>query len=93
MDNVNSSVWLEISRKGKKSLLLGAIYREHSIIRQPGNNQSSNPAQQNNRWKVFLNQWKKAGSQNDTFVIGDTNLDHLTWDNPSQLNRIMTEEN
>ena len=92
MDTETSSIWVEIARKGKKSLMLGAIYREHSIIRQQGSNSSAEPVQQNQRWRKFLKQWKKVGEQHDTYVIGDTNLDYITWQNPTQVNKIMTEE-
>ena len=44
------SIWLEIQRKGKKKLLIAALYREHSILRLPTPNNSSDIQQQNHRW-------------------------------------------
>ena len=66
MDTETASVWLEVEIKGKNNLMIGAIYREHSLIRQIGKNMTSDPALQQQRWKVFLKQWKKVESQHDT---------------------------
>ena len=39
---------------------------------------------QEERWKLFINQWIKADGQADTIVIGDTNVDKIKWDTPDQ---------
>ena len=62
------------------------------MIGIPEPNMSANPPQQLVRWKNFLKQWQKAGRTHETIVIGDTNLDHLRWDQPSQRCKYMVEE-
>ena len=46
MDNRVSSIWIKIGGKGKQSLLIGGMYREHFNIRQGWPNNSRDPAQQ-----------------------------------------------
>ena len=77
-----SSIWLRIGGKGRKALTLGGVYREHSLVRQPEPNNSSDTVQQERRWKIFVNQWKAASSAGQCIVIGDINLDLGKWDTP-----------
>ena len=83
-----SSLWYKISSKGCKTLYLGGIYREHSILQQ--NQPTDTEALQNDRWKTFINQWSQANMLGDCIVLGDTNLDHLKWARPDPINIAMT---
>ena len=91
MDDSSTCVWLEFARKGKRNLLLGAIYRELKTgIPKPNN--TGDVGQQISRWRQILRQWSKVGRRNGTYVIEDTNLDFHSWDNPSQICRQMVED-
>ena len=84
MDEHISSIWFRVASRGIKTLHIGAIYRVHSILDQPEVTDSEQ--QQTNRWRLFIEQWQKAGRQADCIVVGDTNLDHLKWACPDQIN-------
>ena len=84
MDDKISSVWMKISGRGVKTLHIGAIYREHTILQQPIPTDSETC--QLERWKHFIRQWKKANQSADCIILGDTNLDHLKWGSPDQIN-------
>ena len=82
MDPHIASIWLKISAKGNKIIHLGAVYRQHMWIKQSLPNNTKHPAQQYARWKDFITQWIAASRGAETFVIGDTNLDHNKWVQP-----------
>ena len=82
MDTHIASIWLKISAKGNKIIHLSAIYRQHMWIKQPLPNNTKHPAQQYARWKDFITQWIASSRGAETFVIGDTNLDHNKWAQP-----------
>ena len=92
MDENITSIWIEIPRRGEKKLLLGAVYREQSITGIPKPNNSDEINQQIRRWKHLLQQWSRVGVSNDTYVVGDTNLDFHRWHNPRQACRQMVED-
>ena len=71
MNNDIASIWLKLSCKGKKTVNLGAIYREHQHIRQVEPNVSGSIFEQNKRWIKFTDQWAAASAKGDTIVIGD----------------------
>ena len=78
MEDTISSIWIKTGGKGRKSLLIGGIYRDHSHIRQSmAVNNSSDIEQQNLRWKRFVGQWKSASRS-------DTNVDTLKINDPDQ---------
>ena len=83
-----SSIWYKISSRGCRTLYLGGVYREHSVLHQTEITDSE--AQQITRWKIFINQWTTANRLGDCIIIGDTNLDHLKWANPDPVNTVMT---
>ena len=83
-----SSIWFKISSRGCKTLYLGGIYREHSILQQ--DTVTDSEPQQISRWKFFIDQWTKANRLGDCVIMGDTNLDHLKWGIPDPINTIMT---
>ena len=62
---------MKISSKGEKNVIMGAIYREHCLIRQPDPNNTGH-----------ISQWVAASARADTIVIGDINLDINKWENP-----------
>ena len=92
MNDTVASIWMKISLKGKKTIHLGGIYREHCWIKQPDpDNNSGHILEQQARWNTFISQWEAASRRADTFVIGDTNLDYNKWDNPDANHDSMTE--
>ena len=96
MDQLVSAIWIKISVKGNKPVLLGAIYREHQQIFQPQPNDSHLPARQKERWYTFVDSWKKAAFKSEVIVLGDTNLDYVKWADPDQghfnmVNRVKEE--
>ena len=91
MDEVSSTVWLKIRRKGKRNLILGSIYREHQLLRQDNNNDTKSENSQISRWNRILNQWTRASKMGDTHVIGDLNLDKMRWLDPPQHQKTMIE--
>ena len=83
MDTTVAAVWVRLASKGRKAVKIGFIYREHQFIWQdvPGN--SVSPQQQQDRWNLFIEKWKLAAARNsDVIVLGDLNLDYLTWAQP-----------
>ena len=90
MNDSIASIFLKLSCKGRKSVNLGAIYREHRYIRQEEPNLSGSIAEQNKRWNIFTDQWIAASSRSDTIFIGDLNLDLNKWSDPDQDHLYMT---
>ena len=84
-----SNIWLKTVSRGNKGIIIGGIYREHSLL---GIDNSSIPSEQLSRWKATLAQWKKAGRLGQCITIGDMNLDMSRWHNPEQAHIDMTEE-
>ena len=82
MNNTVAIIWLKISSRGRKTIHLGAIYREHKCIKQPEPNITGNIVEQEAGWEAFIYQWEAASVRADTIVIGDTNLDYNKWNNP-----------
>ena len=91
MDKEVSSIWIKIGSRGNKSLRLGGIYREHTLIRQPEPNHSNDQGQQERRWKKFISQWRAAGNSGPCVIIGDVNLDMLKWNAPENGQNNMIE--
>ena len=79
-----ATIWCKIPRKGRKTLKLGAIYREHQILGKP-----ETEGEQDKRWDKIIAQWKKASIGAEVVTIGDTNLDKLKWQTPEQANQGM----
>ena len=82
MDIRTSSIWIKLTKRGQKKIILGAIYREHSLLRQSDGGRSVEEVEQIARWRLTIKQWQEATKEEDAIVIGDMNLDFLTWDNP-----------
>ena len=78
MDEEITSIWLRVGGKGRKSVMIGGVYREHTIIGPWAPPNSSIPREQRRRWKQFLSQWKRAALRTSSCVVtGDTGT-HLT---------------
>ena len=92
MEEDFSSIWIKVGGRGRTSLLIGGVYRDHSFIRQETPNDSKDPAKQEQRWSKFIDQWVSASdSGNEVLVIGDTNVDTLKLNNPDPGMENMTE--
>ena len=68
MEDDTTSIWMEFTRSGKKKLMIGAIYREHTVTGIPTPNNTSDIPQQIIRWKKILKQWSKVGSTLSSIV-------------------------
>ena len=73
---------MKISSKGRKTIHLGEVYHEHQWIKQLEPNMSGEISEQEDRWNQFVCQLEAESVRADTIVIGDTNFDFSTWDNP-----------
>ena len=91
MDPRVSSIWVKMGGRGVKKLIIGGIYREHTLLKQQDPNNSAAPAEQEARWSLFINQWLRANTMGPCIIIGDTNLDLTKWDTPDQINAKMVE--
>ena len=65
MEDDLATFWLKIGGKGTKGVVVGGIYREHTLLGQPD---SVDIRKQEQRWKRILRQWKMV-SQNQSCVI------------------------
>ena len=79
-----AAIWIQIGRQGRKPLKIAGIYREHTLLCQPGRgNVSNDPNLQLDRWNQMLTGWIAAAAGDaNCIIIGDLNLDYLTWNNP-----------
>ena len=91
MDSVTASIWLSLPRRGKKKVMIGAIYREQHLLRVGTPNNTDNPNDQEARWRVVLDQWARASRGTESYIIGDLNLDYLKWDDPDARQKKMVE--
>ena len=92
MEQDLATIWIRIRRQGKKSLIIGAIYREqHQLLQSIKPSQGENERLQIQRWSRITDQWVKAARLGETYVIGDMNLDHLRWYNPPRGHQEMVE--
>ena len=92
MSDKFSSVWLEVGLPRKRKFLICNVYREWQYLAQ-GDTDSASPEAQLTRWKIFVDQWERAMSENkEIHVTGDMNIDFLKWDRPAQpTNSTQTE--
>ena len=74
-----ASIWISSGGKGRKSTLIGGVYREFTLLHEGAPDNSGNMTAQKSRWKSFINQWKQAANVDSCWVIGDLNLDALKW--------------
>ena len=85
-------IWIKIPQKSKKPLIIGCVYREHQLMHEPNLNETSQEIFQVRRWRAVLRQWEAASLLGETFIIGDTILDNLKWNNPDQGVSTMVED-
>ena len=74
MDDIVSSIWIKISNRGAKGLLVCGVYREHQYLNQQ-TDWSLQPSEQSKRWAQFLRQVENARITAACYLIGDFNLD------------------
>ena len=88
--NLISSIWIEISLKGGKKILLSGAYRQWRLPVELDPSKISNKKQnQMERLDILLNQWTKACSEGkDVFVAIDDNID-CNISNNSPNNKIL----
>ena len=94
MDDIFSSIWIKIARRGIKGLLVCGLYREHQYLNQDSD-WSLHPTEQSRRWSQFLRQVETARISSICHIIGDVNLDYKKWTVPdhSQLQMITETKN
>ena len=84
MNDIFSSIWLELGLPRKKKILVCNLYRDWQYLDQDSD-ESLSTAAQLTRWLSFLDQWEAAMAEDkEIHVMGDTNLDFLKWEDPSQ---------
>ena len=86
-----ASIWLRWGGNGQRSIIVGGIYREHTLLGQDDPSTSSSPIEQRNRWNNYISQWKAAGRIGQCIIIRDLNLDIQKWHMPDQAVAEMTE--
>ena len=85
-----SSIWVSMGVRGRKPLVVGGLYREHTLLRQGVLDTSNSPHLQLARWNAQLEGWKAAAEGNPNCVaIGDMNLDFMNWNLPNQNIRMI----
>ena len=92
MDPIVAAIWMKITSKGRRSLNLGFVYREHQYIWEQNPTNSVAPVQQQMRWNMFVENWKNIARNADVALLGDLNLDHLTWDQPDHSHTRMIDK-
>ena len=75
-----STIWLQLSHPGRKSVLIQAAYRQFQRLGQQG---SETPKCQEKRWDLILRKWESAMTEGKEIIsLGDFNLNTLRWDIP-----------
>ena len=95
-DDDLASIWIDIIRRGARKTTFGFVYREHKLLLQEEGHVTGSCQQQERRWTSFIRQWVKACQGADVIILGDTNLDHLRWDQPefhqvNMVNQVKTQ--
>ena len=91
MDEDSASIWLELSCNGGRKLLAGQVYREFQVLGQPRLDSASQQSQLN-RWNSLVDNWRKAGKERDTVLLGDLNLDFQKWGRETGLRAKLISE-
>ena len=77
-----SALWLKTGTRGRRPMIIGAMYREFRYIHQKIQTESGTDREQMQRWNQMIEKWKIAARMGDVTVIGDINLDFARWGNP-----------
>ena len=85
MDEDTATIWLRVGT-GKKSVLIGGIYREHTLLGTDYRiaTRMEHLQEQERRWSKILNRWRNVSRSSRCFVFGDINLDFKRWNSPEQ---------
>ena len=83
MSNNIPEIWVKVSTRGRKPIVVGGVYREFHHLLQPPPNTSDDWGQQITRWKKTLENWKKAAKNTKCVVFGDCNIDYKKWNDPN----------
>ncbi len=77
MSKDQTSVWLDLVLQNNRKLCIGQFYREFS--RMEGNGNQTSIHDQHRQWDEFLATWVRAARGGETVVLGDFNIDFVTW--------------
>ena len=75
-------IWVKITSRGRKPLVIGGVYREFHHLLQPAPNNTDEWTKQVDRWRRTVASWRKASKDTRTVLIGDLNIDYLRWQDP-----------
>ena len=92
MEDDLATIWLKIRRRGGKCITIGGIYREHRLLLQGYPNTTGDDNCQNTRWSRIIKQWINASKDGQCIIIGDLNLDQLTWGDPEWRHQQMVQQ-
>ena len=92
MDTTVAAIWIKICSRGRKSVTVGFVYREHQFIWQDQPNDSSTLQNQILRWNMFVEKWKQAARGADVILLGDLNLDYVKWAQPDNAHVKMVDK-
>ena len=85
MNDIFSSIWLEVGLPRQKKILICNLYREWQYLGQDSMVSLSTEAHLG-RWISFWDQWELAAQENkEIHVKGDTNLDFIKWNDCRKL--------
>ena len=83
MGNNIPSIWVKLTSRGRKQIVIGGIYREfHHLLHPPPPNDTDEWTLQVARWQKTINGWIKASKDSKCFLMGDLNIDYIKWDKP-----------
>ena len=90
MESDTSAIWIKVSRQGQRNIVIGGLYREHQFLKQIDDSSADLKCQED-RWRRMIQKWTAVTTGYDSVVVGDMNLDHLSWQNPEHAHKYMTE--
>ena len=62
---------MKVTKRGNKKLIIGGIYREQHLLKQPLPNTSDDPRLQVDRWRRQVKEWVDLSENADCVVLGD----------------------
>ena len=75
-NDINSTIWIELSIPKSKPLLLASVYRQWSVPKVLNIQNSNSHNNQIERWEKFLKNWDVALKENKQIVVlTDDNMD------------------
>ena len=86
MSDTFSSIWFELGHPKQRKILVCQAYQDCQFLDQLDNSSLTIEAQLA-RWTEFIDQWERAHREGkEVIVMGDLNLDFLTWTNDNSVN-------